>query len=199
MKIKPEATPVLNERQRAFARAYFAGPTQGNGSASARLVGYTGSDHVVETTASRLLRHAGVEAELDRLRSRAESKTVADAASTLLMLSQMQRGEVLAPLAVKNDGTIVYGPAKHGDRTRAAELRAKMLGELRESVDVNTTVSGPGGGPIQVQHIPPAIARAELLAMMTAKLGAEAAEIVVRQLLGEPEPVMVLEAPKEPT
>jgi phage terminase small subunit len=189
--------PKPNARQMAFARAYFAGPTRGNATQSARAAGYTGSDVTVRQTGSQLLTNPHVASELERLRKLAESKTIADAQETLLTLSQLQRGEVLAPIAVKSDGTIVYGPPKHGDRIRAAELRGKMLGEQRETVDV--THSGPGGGPIEhTVAIPPSVARTQLLAIYVEKFGPEEGERHVRKLLGEPEPVAI-EAPKEAT
>ena len=198
MKIKPEheepTTPVLNERQRAFAHAYFAGPTRGVGSTSARLAGYVGTDHSLETMASRLLRHVGVRAELARLREEAEDETIADARARQLMLSKMARGTLKVPLGIHN-GRVVMGPPKASDRRGAAEQLADLNGEFREAVDL--TVTGPAGGPIQVQHIPPAVARAELLARLVAQVGADEAERMVRVLLGEPEPVAMIEAPKE--
>jgi phage terminase small subunit len=191
----PRAEPFeLNARQLAFTRAWFSGPTMGNATASARAAGYTGSDHVVETTGSRLLRHPGVVAQLASLRKLAECDTVADAKERLLILSSIVRGTRLTTIGV-HEGTAVAGPPKASDITRAAELIARTLGELREPVDM--TITGPAGGPIQVQHVPPAVARAELLARLVAQVGADEAERMVRVLLGEPEPVAMIEAPKE--
>jgi hypothetical protein len=189
---------ALNGRQLAFARHYFEGPTRGSGSASARLAGYEGTDASLETTASRLLRHAGVERELGRLRRLVESKTIASAAERLLMLSEMGRGEIEVPLGI-HDGVVIYGKPKASDRRGAAELVAKMNGELRETVDVNATHTGPNGGPIEhTVSVPPSVARAQLLAIYVEKFGPEEGERHVRKLLGEPEPVAI-EAPKEAT
>lgn len=183
---KPPREAGPNGRQAAFARAYFVGPTRGNATQSARVAGYTGNDDTLSVTGSRLLGNVWVSKELERLRKAAVSRSVASAQATLVMLSQTQRGETLAPLMVRADGTIIYGPPKHADRIQAARLRAQILGELRDSV----AVTGADGGPIQHehehQHDPPAVARAKLVALFAPQLGVDEAEIHVRRLLGEP-------------
>ncbi len=180
----------LNARQAAFCRAYFAGPTRGNATQSAKHAGYTGNDATLSVAGSQLLGNPKIADELDRLRSLVERETIADATSTLLLLSQTQRGETRTPISVKGDGTIVYGPPKHSDRIRAAELRAKMLGELRDSVDVALT--GKDGAPIAIEvQMPPSRARAELVAIFVARFGIEEGERRVRELLNEPEPIAV--------
>lgn len=174
----------LNERQLRFARAFAIGPTAGVATASARAAGYTGKTKTLETTSASLKRHPGVQAEILRLRDEMRDASIADAKERGQILSKMARGELRVPLGVGKDGSITYGPPKASDRRGAAELLAKMSGELNESR--NVIVSGPAGGPIEVKAIPPSVARAELVARLSEQVGPVEAERTVRLLLGEP-------------
>lgn len=188
----------LNARQRAFVRAYTSGKTLGNGRQSARKAGYNGSDESLGVQAVRLLADANVASAIAEREQNADDASIADRYEREQLLTSIMRGEVTEPKVVSdgNGGQMIEQaePALR-DRLKALELHGKMGGDFIDRHEH----SGPEGGPIQLQSVPPSIARAQLVARFTATLGAIEAERVVRELLGEPEPVAMIEAPKEAT
>lgn len=127
----------LTERERRFVEAFAA---SGNQTHSARVAGYTGSDDALAQWGHRLVRNpkvASAIAELSRKRTRAN---IATREERLELLSEIARGEKLAPIGVAN-GKPVLGPPSHDARRKAAMDIARMNGELLERAPVEVNVN----------------------------------------------------------
>lgn len=98
------AQKTLNARQRAFVLAYSSGATLGNATASARAAGYGGSDEVLNTTGSRMLRNAQVASELQRMAAENEKPAIMDAAELRQLLTKRLRSDTLAAKDVASLG-----------------------------------------------------------------------------------------------
>lgn len=126
----------LPEREDRFVDAFIA---SGNATHAARVAGYTGTDHVLGVTGSRLLTKARVMttiAERSRKRTRAN---VAARDERQEHLTATMRGETIAVVGV-HKGKPIFGPPSHDTRRKAAMDLARMNGELldtRPAVDVN--------------------------------------------------------------
>ena len=127
----------LTEREDRFVDAYGE---SANATHAARVAGYTGSDHVLGVTGSRLLKKARVASAIAERALKRKRASVASRERRLEVLSQQVEGELIAPLGIAG-GKVVYGPPSHADRTRAALAIARMNGELLPTeparVDVN--------------------------------------------------------------
>jgi phage terminase small subunit len=69
---RPIKAIKVDERPHKFVLLYFKHP---NGTEAARQAGYTGSDNVLASTASQLLRHPKIQAHLGELRAKAQARS----------------------------------------------------------------------------------------------------------------------------
>jgi phage terminase small subunit len=115
-------TKPINGRQRAFAEAYAE---CGNAAESARRAGYVDGrgNSSIRTTGARLLAHAGVRAAIQALGEAAAADRVANRQERLEMLTTIVRAK----------------DVEARDRIKAAELMAKMAGDLVEKVEHSGT------------------------------------------------------------
>lgn len=118
------ARVALNQRQRLFVQEYLVDL---NATQAARRAGYTGTDHALEVTGSRLLRHP----EVAPLIAKANEKRAAK-----LELSGTQVLEDLQRLATKAEENGELSAA-----IRARELLGKHLRLFTETVHVTGTVT----------------------------------------------------------
>lgn len=126
----PAALKPSQVRRRAFAEHVASGKS---GVEAARLAGFTGTQHALEVTASRLLSKAEVQAIIKATTERATTKRV---------LTIEQRRELLSLFAQPEDPT---QPIETRDRIAALKELNAMDGLHLKKVEV----TGPGGGPIQ--------------------------------------------------
>jgi hypothetical protein len=133
----------INNQQLNFAHEYVLGDTPGNGTQSAIKAGY--ATDCARQTASRLLRHEGVRAEIDKLTRQALGD---HAAAAVGLLGRVVRDEK-APLKIRVDAckTILDRagfiapkaadapelPSKPTERLSLAELDVMMV-ELRAEI-----------------------------------------------------------------
>ena len=122
---KPRA---LNLRQQAFCEHYVASQ---NGVQAARLAGYTGSPDVLAQMSCQNLRLPQIQKYLGELRQKISTPRILDAQRWLELLSEIVTGE--AQGKALSFGALVDDRPSFGDKIRAAELMAKMLGELTEN------------------------------------------------------------------
>lgn len=124
----PAALKPAQIRRKAFAEYIAQGK---NGTEAAKLAGFTGTQHALEVTASRLLRHAEVQELIT---------TAAEKASKRRVLTAEERRELLTLWATQAEE-----PAELRDRIAALKELNAMDGLHLKKIEV----SGPGGGPIQ--------------------------------------------------
>lgn len=125
-----EAKP-LNPKQRAFAEHYAKEP---NATKAAKAAGYEGTQHSIEVTGSRLLKHAEVRKYLDELLDACAAPRIADAVERHEFLTNVMRGKVKGRTTFYGETVTTYPSAQ--DRIRAAELLSKINGELTEKREV---------------------------------------------------------------
>lgn len=113
----PKIAGELNQRQERFVLEYAS---TGNGVQSARRAGYTGSYAVLAVTAHDLLKNPKVAKQLKDFGTEMKSEAIASRDERLAFLSRVVRGEE------KHRGN----PPAMKDRIRAADLMAKMSGDL---------------------------------------------------------------------
>lgn len=136
MSARGQKGQALTEREQRFVEAYAA---SGNGTHSARVAGYAGSDDTLAQMAAKLKRRPRVSDAIIELARRRTAATEVTRERRLEVLSQIVEGEILAPIGIAN-GKPVYGPPSHDARRKAAMDVARMKGELldtRPAVDVN--------------------------------------------------------------
>lgn len=131
----------LNARQRRFVAAYQENP---NGTAAARLAGYSGDDATLAQVASRLLRNAKVAAALAAEAEVAEKSSIATRRERREFWTAVMRGEVTEPRPVRvgDEVTIEQCEPALRDRLKAAELLGKSRGDFVEKVDAKVEHSG---------------------------------------------------------
>jgi len=127
----------LTERARRFVEAYAA---SGNATHAARVAGYAGDDRTLSVAGAKLVANpkvASAIAELGRQRTRAN---IATREERLELLTSIARGDMHAPIGIR-DGRVIFGPPTHDARRKAAMDIARMNGELldaaKPTVDVN--------------------------------------------------------------
>jgi phage terminase small subunit len=139
----------LTERQKRFVRAYRE---TANATESARRAGYSGNDATLGVTGSRMLKNAKVAEELAKADGKAERHHLERREARSLLLAQIANGEVddFEETTVRSEegSERVVQPARARlrERLKALELLGKMGGDFIEKREV----SGPGGGPQQV-------------------------------------------------
>jgi len=101
----------LTAKQQAFVEAYA-----GNATDAARRAGYTGTDHALEVTGSRLLRNAEVTAAIASRQAPAKAARIA---------TRAERQEFWTSVAFDES-------QKMSDRLRAAELLGKSNADFIE-------------------------------------------------------------------
>ncbi len=116
------ALAALPDRQRRFVWAYIKDP---NGTASARLAGYSGDDGTLAAHASRLLRNCKVAAALRAARDAEARVAILGRDERLALLSKVVAGEVGGEF-----------PPTWSERIQASKLISAMLGETGPRVAV---------------------------------------------------------------
>jgi phage terminase small subunit len=130
------ASRALNPRQRAFAEHYAK---HGNGSKAYRDAGYeSGNAEAVKACASRLLAQANVRAYIGELLDDLASPRIADAQERHEFLTAVMRGQVKRKSTFY--GETITTHADVSESIKAAELLAKMNGELTEKREVKGDV-----------------------------------------------------------
>lgn len=123
----------LTDMQRKFCENLNTGMTA---TEAAREAGYKPS--YANREANQLLDKPQVRAYLDELRAASRDESVADGRERRRLLTDLMRGRVAAPFVTREG--LQDGPADHAARIRAAELLAKMDGDLAPvKVDVRVT------------------------------------------------------------
>ena len=138
----------LNPRQQKFVEAYLA---TSNGTESARLAGYAGSDKALSVQAARLLGNARVREALD---ARMDSVKEAMGADEILAeLADIARADWREFTQVRygKDGQVIAATLQLKDKIKALEL----LGKNRKLFVEKHEHSGPDGGsvPIRVEYV----------------------------------------------
>lgn len=120
----------LNPKMQKFVQHYAK---SGNETAAAKAAGY--SERSAHVTGCRLLKNAKVRKALAELSSQIASPRIKSAEERQIWLSLVIDGEVTES-KMNPEGGIVEVPASIMARLRAAELLAKMRGELIIKADV---------------------------------------------------------------
>lgn len=129
----PARDRPITDLQRKFCENLNRGMTA---TEAARAAGY--SHTYADREASRLVEKPQVRAYLDELRAASRDQSVADGLERRRLLTDLMRGRVDAPFVTREG--LQDGPADHAARIRAAELLAKMDGDLAPvKVDVRVT------------------------------------------------------------
>lgn len=118
---------ALTPKQRIWAEHYAA---TGNGTAAARTAGYKGSETVLAATAVDNLRKPKVAAYLATLTEPARENRIASAEERQEFLTAVIRGEVKDIATGGKDLDYIETPTPVAERVKAAELLAKMRGDL---------------------------------------------------------------------
>lgn len=141
--LKPSAATIelpddLNNRQKLFVIHYLE---TRNGTQSAKLAGYEGSDDVLAVTASRLLNHAKVK---EALESYFKSR-ILSANGVLSELSDIAFAPLSDMEAKVTENGIIPPILRPADKIKSLELVGKFHGlfmERSESVNVNIDLNG---------------------------------------------------------
>lgn len=135
----------LTKRERAFAEAYASGPTEGNGTNSARAAGYSGPDPALASAAWQVLKRLKVQTYLAELKgaavvkaSRKTGATIATMADALGTTSGIMRSQYRA---MRED------PAKRTWNGQLALSAAKVL------VDHYDALDAPAAVPVQFAQV----------------------------------------------
>lgn len=134
----------LTERQKRFAEAWVR---LGNATAAAREAGYKGSDNALGVQGHDNLKKPKLVEYIRQLGEATRSAKVASRQEREEFLTAVMRGEIADHVIRRQDGVEVVEEAAPviRDRTKAAELLAKMHGDLIEKREH----SGPKGAPIK--------------------------------------------------
>lgn len=167
--------PKLTEQQRLFAEGVAK---HGELKRAAEEAGFAHPNVI----GSRLAQKPHVAAEIERLRiktqtrlncelTRRDERTIADAIELQEYLSKVIRGEI-DDSGLSLSGDAVRMPAKVRDRTKAAEVLARIQGLMTERREL----SGPGGGAIPVAAVtldvdPDSLSHEQLQGLMRRMLG----------------------------
>lgn len=116
----------LTAKQKKFGEFFAA---SGNGTDAAIKAGY--SEKTAAAMAAENLRKPHIMAYIDSIAKKADEERVLNALDRQIWLSKVILGKIEEP-TLSALGDIVYMPAKLNTRVRAAELLAKMRGELNE-------------------------------------------------------------------
>jgi len=162
---------ALNERQRKFAEYYHA---SGNASDAAKKAGYSETWAATHTTS--MLKNANVRAYLSTLAQAHAAPTIATAQERREVLTRILRGEEEAPYVTREG--LADGAPDHAARVKAAELLAKMDGDLAPvKLDITARVSSVA----QVWV-------GQVLSVIEQEVGTDAAQRILQRL-----PVLELE------
>lgn len=163
-----KAPDGLNERQRRFAEAYAR---TGNATAAYAEAGYKATGNSAESSASKLTRHPKVDAYVNLIRQQRAKKNDdlwAKAERALHKILDDHESERTIQLGEKSEARL----ATAGEAARAVDILAKIHGHYAPQ---KTEVSGPDGGPIQVQADYEGFA-AKLKGMVPAEVGDDGGE-----------------------
>jgi phage terminase small subunit len=155
----------LTDRQRKFCENLNRGMSATD---AAKDAGY--SPKWAGHDAAKILKNPQVAAYLDDLRTESRDESIADGTERRKLLTELMRGNTDAPF-VTGIG-LVDGKPDHGSRIKAAELLAKMDGDLAPvKFDINARVQTATQDWV-----------ARVLATVASVLGDEAAEALVPHL-----------------
>lgn len=148
---KARQSDALTPKERAFVHAYTSpdSPSFSNGLASARVAGYKGKDEGVRVTASRILDRPAVVAAIEKIRAKAEAKTVKALVPWIELVPDAQQ-----TLRDAMDGTIE--PAKAKPRITAADkILDRALGKPTTKIQLGGDAGGATPSSITVRFISP--------------------------------------------
>ena len=130
-KKKKSVNSRLTERQRIFCREYAK---TGNGKQSAKKAGY--SERSAHYQASELLTLPHVQAEISRIREKAEKKSIMTGQEVMELYSAVARGEVKDQFGLD---------ASLNDRLKAMDAIAKR------TVDIDNRIKGTPDNVVQIK------------------------------------------------
>lgn len=126
-------TKKLTQKQQKFVDEYII---SGNATQSYLKAGYKVSEKVAATNASKLLRNAKVQAELDRRNAEIQSAKTMDMQEVMERLAAMGRGETTEE-TVTNKGDVIETSTRNADKLKALELIGKRFGAWTDKKEVN--------------------------------------------------------------
>ena len=168
---KKAAPKGLNERQRKFAEYYHA---TGNASESAKRAGY--SEPTIRAGAAQVLANMNVQAHIKALAVAHAAPTIASGQERREILTTILRGGLEAPYVTREG--LQDGAPDHAARVKAAELLAKMDGDLAP-IKLDITARVQSVAQVWV---------AQVLSVIEQEAGTDAAQRILQRL-----PVLELE------
>lgn len=126
-------TKKLTLKQQKFVDEYII---SGNATQSYLKAGYKVSEKVAATNASKLLRNAKVQAELNRRNAEIQSAKTMDMQEVMERLAAMGRGETTEE-TVTNKGDVIETSTRNADKLKALELIGKRFGAWTDKKEVN--------------------------------------------------------------
>ena len=160
-----------NERQRKFAEYYHA---SGNATDAAKRAGY--SEKWAASNIDKLLKSTTVIAQVQSLAIAHAAPTIATAQERREVLTKILRGEEQAPYVTREG--LADGAPDHAARVKAAELLAKMDGDLAP-IKLDITARVQSVAQVWV---------AQVLSVIEQEAGTDAAQRILQRL-----PVLELE------
>ena len=125
-------TQKLTQKQQRFVDEYII---SGNATQSYLKAGYKVSEKVAATNASKLLRSAKVQAELDRRNAEIQSAKTMDMQEVMERLAAMARGETTEE-TVTNKGDVIETATRNSDKLKAMELIGKRFGAWTDKKEI---------------------------------------------------------------